>query len=335
MGVVHFAGLGKSPGAITTGLSYLKRKYGSSIVEAVVVFTSKEIASGEEKAFPCVYNKYCERQETESLHSKVKNEESAVKILKIFMEQEFPEAELYLVETDTNDFGQCFEAVAKVLLKFHPPGKVGKHIWANLTGGTNILNAALFQVAYLSGLIPRLYYIFVGNPIKDGRYLQRFSKKSEEFDYREIYVIPTTFDKRYQYLLEELHGCKTSSKNEEKNKEKNKEEEGWISAKELLSRLKNKTELFGDLDYEQFIRNYLNVWPGIERKGNRQTGQEDAVRLSCEGERLLELLKLSWFKDLLQRTTLSDSEEIIKSLKIKRLLPASPAFPADSAERCG
>lgn len=319
MGVVHFAGLGKSPGAITTGLSYLKRKYGSSIVEAVVVFTSKEIASGEEKAFPCVYNKYCKRQETESLHSKVKNEESAVKILKIFMEQEFPEAELYLVETDTNDFGQCFEAVAKVLLKFHPPGKVGKHIWANLTGGTNILNAALFQVAYLSGLIPRLYYIFVGNLIEDGRYLQRFSKKSEEFDYREIYVIPTTFDKRYQYLLEELHIL---------GKE-------WISAKELLSRLKNKTELFGDLDDKQFIRNYLNVWPGIERKGNRQTGQEDAVRLSREGERLLELLKLSWFEDLLQRTTLSDSEEIIKSLKIKRLLPASPAFPADSAERCG
>jgi len=61
----------------------------------------------------------------------------------------------------------------------------------------------LIQSAYLSGLIPRLYYTFVGNLREDGKYLQPFSRNEREFDYREIYVLPTTFDERYRLLLEE------------------------------------------------------------------------------------------------------------------------------------
>lgn len=310
MGVVHFAGLGKSPGAITSGLSYLKHEMASSfedgnIVEAVVVFTSEEIVSGKEEAFPCIYNEYRRRQQSRH-HHRVADVKNAVEIVRVFLEQEFNGAELYIVKTETSDFSQCFEAVAKALLKFHPPGKVGKHIWVNLTGGTNILNAALIQVAYLSGLIPRLYYTFVADLREDGKYLQPFSEKNEEFDYREIYVIPTTFDERYYYLLKELRKLGGA----------------WVTAEDLLSRLKNETLLFSNLDVTTFIRNYLNVWPGVERKGNRQTGQENAVRLSREGERLLELLELPWFKALLQRTTLSDNEEIFGGLKIERLLPA-------------
>lgn len=306
MGIMHFAGLGKSPGAITSGLSYLKHKRGDSsedgaIVEAVVIFTSQSIADGTEESFPFEYNEF-EKMRSSKNSQKIKTKKVAEVVLE-FVKQEFDNTEVYLVTVDTSDFNQCFEAVAKTLIKFHPPGKVGKHIWANLTGGTNVLNAALIQVAYLSGLIPKLYYTFVANVKEHGKYLQPFSDNSSEFDYREIYVIPTTFDERYQHLLETLNQLKP---------------EGWITAKDLLNRLKGRSALFSNLDIDAFVRNYLNVWPGIARKGNRQTGQEDAVRLSSEGQKLLEMLALPWFQVLLQRDTSFD-ETIISGLKIKKL----------------
>ena len=205
MGVVHFTGLGKSPGAVTSGLAYLKHEIGPSfedgaIVEAVVIFTSKEVASGKEKSSPAEHNEYMKRAVRKTW---TRGKRNAVEIVNGFLQKsEFNgNVEVYLVQIDVNDFGECFEAVAKALLRFHSPGKVGKHIWANLTGGTNVLNAALIQSAYLSGLIPKLYYTFVANLREDGKYLQPFSLNKREFDYREIYVVPTTFDERYRYLL--------------------------------------------------------------------------------------------------------------------------------------
>ncbi len=305
MGVVHFAGLGKSPGAITSGLAYLKHEVSPSfedgdIVEAVVIFTSKEIASGEEKSFRVEHNEYMRRavRKTWTL-----GKQNAVEIVASFLQRELNGVEIYLIQVDVNDFSQCFEAVAKALLRFHSPGKVGKHIWANLTGGTNVLNAALIQAAYLSGLVPRLYYTFVANLREDGKYLQPFSRDGSQFDYREIYVLPTTFDERYRLLLEELKPDK------------------WVTKKELLGRLKRMSPLFEDLRIEDFTRNYLNVWPGIRRKGNRATGQEDAVCLSSEGQVLLDLLKRPWFVALLERSVLTDEqrESVVTGLNIRKL----------------
>jgi hypothetical protein len=50
MGIVHFAGLGRSPGAVTSGLAYLKHAYRGrpeygQIVESVVSFTSPSEAN--------------------------------------------------------------------------------------------------------------------------------------------------------------------------------------------------------------------------------------------------------------------------------------------------
>ena len=305
MGVLHFAGLGKSPGAVTSGLSYLKHEMASSfedgdIVEGVVIFTSEEIASGKEEAFPVEHNEYGQRAVRKTWTQGKRN---AVDIVSKFLQKEFGNIEVYVVQTDVNDFSRCFESVTKAILWFHSPGKVGKHIWSNLTGGTNVLNAALIQAAYLSGLIPKLYYTFVANLKEDGKCLQPFSRDENEFDYREIYVLPTTFDERYRYLLEEL------SPND------------WITKEELLSRLKRKSSLFEELRIEDFTRNYLNVWPGIQRKGTRDTLQENAVRLSSEGQNLLDLLKLPWFKVLLQRSTLTEEqrEDILKGLSIRRV----------------
>lgn len=310
MGVVHFTGLGKSPGAVTSGLAYLKHEIGPSfedgaIVEAVVIFTSKEVASGEEESFPAKHNEYMQRVVHKAW---TQNKRNAVEVVVDFLRREFNgDVEIHLIQIDVNDFSECFETVAKALLRFHSPGKVGKHIWANLTGGTNVLNAALIQSAYLSGLIPRLYYTFVANVREDGKYLQPFSLNRSEFDYREIYVVPTTFDERYRYLLEELRKLS---------------QDEWIAAEDLLSRLKgNIPSLFSTLSVDEFIRNYLNVWPGIQRKGSRASGQENAVRLSREGQKLLELLELPWFKALLERSALTDEQcgSIAEGLNIQKL----------------
>ena len=169
-----------------------------------------------------------------------------------------------------------------MLLHFHPPGSVGKHIWMNLTGGTNVLNMALMQAAYLSGFVPELYYTFVANPRENGGYLQPFSNDPSEFDFREIFVLPTTFDQRYRYLLEELEHLPEGE---------------WIDSRNLLPQLMGThPEFFRGLSLMDFVRNYLNVYPGIDR-------QEDAVRLSREGTAVLGLLRLDWFRALLERTT--------------------------------
>ncbi|MEJ5345460.1 MAG: hypothetical protein WHS83_11180, partial [Chloroflexus sp.] len=157
----------------------------------------------------------------------------------------------------------------------------------------NVLNTALVQAAYLSGLVPKLYYTFVADIKNNGKFLQPFSQDPTAFDYREIDVLPTVFDERYRYLLEELGEIG---------------EDAWIPKEELLSRLKNKSDLFVNVELEVFTRNYLNVWPGIQRKGSRETGQENAVRLSAEGRRLLQLLELPWFEALVQRGTLSEEQ---------------------------
>lgn len=274
------------------------------IVEAVVIFTSSQIASGEEPSFLAEHNEYMQRVVRKTWPRGMQN---AVEVVTQFLQKEFGGVEIYLVQIDVNDFSECFEAVAKAILRFHAPGTVGKHIWANLTGGTNVLNAALIQAAYLSGLVPKLYYTFVANPREDGKYLQPFSRAESEFDYREIYVVPTTFDERYRHLLEELEQLPSGE---------------WMTKEELLSRLKGRSPLlFKDLQTSDFTRNYLNVWPGIQRKGSRSAGQENAVRLSSEGLKLLNLLKLPWFVALLERSVLTDEqrEYITDGLNVQKL----------------
>ncbi|MCX8191727.1 MAG: hypothetical protein N3F06_02835, partial [Nitrososphaerales archaeon] len=182
MGITHFAGLGKAPGAVTAALSYLKNEVGDDpeygkIVENVVIFTSPEIANGSERAIESYDNAYMERGKCKGWTRGLIN---SFEIVKRFIFNEFEDVGLYLCEVNVNDFSNCFEAIAKALLKFHPPSRVGKHVWVNITGGTNILNAALMQVAHLSGLIPIIYYTFVANR-DDNKYLKPFSKNENEF----------------------------------------------------------------------------------------------------------------------------------------------------------
>jgi len=308
MGIIHFAGLGKSPGAITAGLSYLKNEVGDSpeygkIVEGVVIFTSPEIVKGSEKAYPSVDNEYMSRTVRKRWTNGLEN---SFEIVSEFLFREFGDVNFYVCEVDVNDFSKCFETVAKALLKFHPPGKVGKHIWANLTGGTNVLNAVLMQVAYFSGFIPILYYTFVANLKEDGKFLKPFSRNENEFDFRKIYVFKTIFDKRYQYILEEL----------ESNRGK------WLTSSELLNRLKGKyPALFENVDIVSFQRDFLNTMAGVERKGSRTEGQEDLNSLNKDGEKILEIIRSPLFKVLTRQNdySLEEIEELTKDLRIKKI----------------
>jgi hypothetical protein len=297
MGIFHFAGLGTSPGAVTSRLAYLKHEYAQkygSIVEGIMLFTSPEVARGERKAMESVYNKY----KTVEAHKGWKgNESSVLEILRYFVKHEIGEdVKIYYCEVNVNDFSACFEAVAKATLRFHPPGEVGKHIWANITGGTNPLNAALFQVAYLSGFINRLYYTFIANPREQGKYLQPFSRDPGQFEFREIYVLKTTFDDRYQAILEELESIYQEDPSR------------WITSEELLSRLKSKNiPGFENMDHQTFLLDFIHVMQG---RGIQRKGKEDAIRLDPEvGRAILDILRSDYVRALLGKTHL-DQERI-------------------------
>jgi len=312
MGVYHFTGLGKSPGAVTAGLSYLKHKVGNTaedgaIIEGVIIFTSLEIVEGKEPANDSKHNEYSQRVVKKSWTQEVK---TALDIVVEYLYREIGEGNYYFCTVRVNDFDACFEAVAKAVLRFHSPNQVGKHIWANITGGPNVLNAALMQTAYLSGFISRLYYTFVANLRNDGQYLQPFSENPNEFAYREIYPLKTTFDERYQFVLEELDRFDQENPNE------------WISSTDLLSRMKSSMpSQFQYITLDTFRRDFLNTMHGVARRGNRAEGQEDANRLSEEGRAILKSLRSPLYRALLRQdsTTADEVKTLIADLPIEKL----------------
>jgi len=313
MGIMHFAGLGKSAGAVTAGLGCITAKYGrhsvqyGDPVENLVIFTSPEIADGREPAFPAEHNEYLS---TSVSRTWPRGKTNALEIVLGFMKREFPDTAVYLVIVDVNDFSACFEAVGRATLKFHEPGQVGKHIWANMTGGSNLLNAAIVQTAYLSGFIARLYYTFVADLRQNGKYLQAFCTDEREFRYRELYTFKTRFDERHRYVLEILEQVEADTPGR------------YVTSKELLDRLKGyKPADFGAMDLDAFKRDFLHVMRGIERLGDRAAGLQDAVRLSDDGRNILELMRRPLFQALVYCEHLPEEDvtDILSRLNIRRL----------------
>lgn len=313
MGIVHYAGLGRSAGAVTAGLSYNLHRFGGrdteygAPVESVVLFTSPEVVSGDMQAFPAAHNEYMNIQTRQQW---AKNKKNAVDIVAGFLSKAAPEATLEVVEVDVNNFDTCFEAVACATLRGHRPEKVGKHIWANITGGSNLLNAALFQVASLSGMINRLYYTFVADIHQNGQYLQPFSPDPTQFRYGETFTLHTQFGARHQRVLEVLEQVEKESPGR------------FVSSDEFMSRLKNDASLlFEGLDKAVLIRDFLNVMQGIKRLGDRAQGQQNGVRISSDGQQMLDLLRRPLWQALVQRHELDaiTVDELVAPLKITRI----------------
>lgn len=183
MGVFHFMGLGRSPGAVTVALSYLAARYerwdkddqqffatsgevGQSAkpgdVQALVLFTTPEVRQGKVLAQAYIDNR------AGFSHGKEVPEGHMRETLYSALGKELPHLSggrarvaVYWCDYDRNRPTQTFERVARTLLAAKPPGKLGKEVWVNLTGGTNVLNSAFELASALTGVPARMYYVLV------------------------------------------------------------------------------------------------------------------------------------------------------------------------------
>jgi len=177
MGVYHFMGVGRAVGAVTCAVDYIEKAldaiennqanpetiklfHGSGginhqetnrgKIEAIVLFTSKEVISGTLKAFPYTG---CETP------GSVKDE--IVNNLRTIWRRSDPDEgrKIFWCEVDIDNFQDCFDKIIKVAYRFSPAGRQGKEIWCNLTGGSNSIGFALLSMARLTGMSTKHYLI--------------------------------------------------------------------------------------------------------------------------------------------------------------------------------
>lgn len=185
MGVYHLMGLGRSPGAVIGPLSYLAFRYerwnqsdqeffalsgesshresGRKVgdVQAIVIFTTKEILSGE---LPCV--EYIENMEGKTIGRRKEGGENVKTVLKELLKKTWrkisgnrKKGTIWWCTVDRRDIMDVYKKVASVVQVLASQGGQGKEMWANLTGGNNVTNLALQLAATLTGNIGRLYYV--------------------------------------------------------------------------------------------------------------------------------------------------------------------------------
>ncbi|BAZ31431.1 hypothetical protein NIES4074_39040 [Cylindrospermum sp. NIES-4074] len=192
MGVYHLMGLGRSPGVITSPISYLTYRYqrwnaedqdffsrsGEAVqrqaghkvgdIQSLVLFTTPEVIAGKEEAtgkpfysFNYVENspgriaekpEYPPRKMKEVLHHLLKKEYPKISAGR----QELP---IFWVEVDRRDIYSTYNRIIQVITALANVGGQGKEMWVNLTGGNNVTNFALQLAATLSGEVARLYYV--------------------------------------------------------------------------------------------------------------------------------------------------------------------------------
>lgn len=314
MGILHLAGLGRSPGAVTCGLGYLRHLHGTKtdelgkIVDEVVVFTSPEVASREMTTLgEVVLNLYG--------RSTIQRSWVNAPVLDVLVEcfkLQFPAAALHVCAVDLNDFNDALRAVAQTLHRFHPPGSVGRHVQINLTGGVNVLNSALFQAANLSGLVAKFYYTFASR--EHLKYLLPAAEDDPStFRYQEVPMLTTRsqIDELLHNLLIVL--CEQPS-------------EAWIDGDDLRSRL--ATGLGRTLRKQDFERDYLNVLDGqfLKRRGNRGSGginPHSEVQITDQGRKLLSVMESPWFRALHRDQSLptQSNEELTQGLVLRTVWP--------------
>jgi hypothetical protein len=195
MGVYHLMGLGRSPGAATGPLSYLAHRYrrwnvddqrffarsgevsqrerGEKVgdVQALVLFTTREVLAGkDEKGNPVLSYRYIENLPGR-IAGNERPEEQIRELLRHLLKQEWPavsggrhKGTLLWCEVDRRDIRMTYGRVIRVVAALAGVGRQGKEVWANLTGGNNVINFALELAATLSGNVARLYYVQAGNP---------------------------------------------------------------------------------------------------------------------------------------------------------------------------
>jgi len=189
MGVYHLMGLGRSPGTVIGPLTYLAHRYnrwnaddqrffarsgevrqrqaGQKVgdVQALVLFTTPEVLSGQVTAFGYVDNPAGRIATAPQMPA-----EPMKQVLRRLLSREWPAISggrtggaIFWCEVDRRDIRTTYERVVRVVAALAGAGGQGKEMWANLTGGNNVINAALELAAMLSGDVARLYYVQAEN----------------------------------------------------------------------------------------------------------------------------------------------------------------------------
>lgn len=244
MGVYHLMGLGRSPGAITGPLSYLGHRYqrwneddqaffarsgevaqhqrGQKVgdVQALILFTTREVLDGEILAFPYIDNppgRIAKRPEEADRPMK--------EVLRRLLRREWPaisgsrpKGTIFWCEVDRRDIRSTYERAVQVVAALAGVGGQGKEMWINLTGGNNVINFALELAATLSGEVARLYYVQAEN--LDAERCVRFT--AENGYWVELPVMPLALGRLSQAIIDLLTG------------------QGPLSLTNLYSRLQNE-----------------------------------------------------------------------------------------------
>jgi len=267
MGVYHFMGLGRSVGTVTTAVSYLAARYQRynhadarffalsgevgqagkrGDAQALILFTTLEVREGKPNGLCLEYkdNPLGQRYGTS------KKDEPMSQALKALLSDELSvlvggrsTIEIYWCDVNRVDLEVTFERVSRVLLAAKPPQEVGKEVWVNLTGGSNVVNMALQLATTLSGKPSRLYYL-QADDISLARPALRPENIGTSGDrfWVELPIIYLAFDTTHRAILEELQTLPAP-----------------ITEDDLLSRLKGggHWQAFQAIDVQAFRRTYL------------------------------------------------------------------------------
>ncbi len=326
MGIIHLAPVGRSPGAVTAALAHLKHVYNEQQrtgqrleksvlprrlgypVEQIVLFVSDEVYRGRPGSLDTIYNQYGAYTPIRSYPEK--DRIKVVDIIAEFAKKELSDGKLalYARRVDVNNFEDCFRTIAETVLALGRPDDLGKTLWANLTGGTNILNAALLEVTFLSGLINSLYYIFANED--ERKFLQPLSKDYWRFvedHWRDVPVVKTAFDERYRHLLFFLSASP---------------QDWWETDRLFYALLQEFSESFHSITLELFQKQWLRkMGREIDWELN-EAGQElGRIGITEEGCKTIERLEGGLFRTLVQRgeAPLVDVQELRDKLEQSRV----------------
>ncbi len=212
MGVYHLMGLGRSPGAVIGPLTYLAHRYerwsaedqaffarsgevrqraaGERVgdIQAIVLFTTREVLEGTVPAFDYVDNPPGRIAKGPRVSGGPMKE-----VLRRLLRREWPAISggrpfgtIFWCEVDRRNIRTTYERVIRIVAALAGVGGQGKEMWANLTGGNNVINFALELAATLSGAVARLYYVQAENP--DAEKCVRFT--AEKGYWVELPVMP-------------------------------------------------------------------------------------------------------------------------------------------------
>jgi hypothetical protein len=276
MGVYHLMGLGLSPGAVTGPISYLAHRYqrGNSEdleffarsgeaeqnpdekgdIQGIVIFTTKEVLEGSDTQDDLYYVENRSGTVAKKPHTTLNLPMQTQ--LKKLLKQDWSnirgkqdkrkEGDIFWCEVDLRNTELTYDRIIKVVAALDYPGKRGKEVWSNLTGGNNVINFALQLAATFSSAIGRLYYVQALN--EDAEKCVRFT--AEDNYWVDLPVIPLVLSPLIEAVIKILDS----------------KELHYSDIYSRLSESGSQWELLGQVpDAEEFNQRYLlPMWkPGI------------------------------------------------------------------------